>query len=230
MFTGIMNLLEHPETNLRKIHLVNLNVSLKSWQKLAKGIENSKILKKLKFNRINFEKDQQQLEILIDAIQQNYSIESIDLSCNNLSDTYGSLVAKFIQSQIEMREEYKWRGSLRIGRKPSMDIINHGLKEFIVHHNNLGRNFLKSLSDRLKEDDYLRFLDLRYNKIGLDLVMKFLKRMNTNRYIVGIDMRGNKGYADNETAKEVLSLILQRNVGDNLTSKVVLKKRWVIEE
>jgi sensor domain CHASE-containing protein len=111
-----------------------------------------------------------------------------------------------------------------------MDIINHGLKEFIVHHNSLGKNFLKSLSNRLKEDDYLRFLDIRYNKIGPDLIMKFLKRMNSNKYIVGIDLRGNQGYWDNETAREALSLIMQRNINLNLTEKVVLKKRWIIEE
>ena len=91
-----MNLLHHPETSLNKIHLINLSVSLRSWSKLAKGIENSKILKKLRLNRINFERDEKQLEILVDAIQNNYSIESIDLSCNGLSDIYGSLVAKFV--------------------------------------------------------------------------------------------------------------------------------------
>ena len=89
---------------------------------------------------------------------------------------------------------------------------------------------MKSLSNRLKEDDYLRFLDIRYNKIGPDLVMKFLKRMNSNKYIVGIDLRGNQGYWDNQVAKEALSLILQRNLNLNLTEKVVLKKRWVIDE
>ena len=82
-----------------------------------------------------------------------------------MSDKYGSLVSKFVQSQIEMREEYKWKSVLRIGRKPSVDIVNRGLKEFILHHNNLGLNFMKSRASRIKEDDYLRFIDLRYNKL-----------------------------------------------------------------
>lgn len=88
------------------------------------------------------------------------------MSCNDLSDLYGSLISKFVQSQIEMREEYKWRGSLRIGREPSMDIINHGLKEFILHHNRLGDRFLSSLAERIKDDEYLRFIDIRYNMLS----------------------------------------------------------------
>ena len=71
----------------------------------------------------------------------------------------------FVQSQIEMRDEYKWKSVLRIGRVPSVDIVNRGLKEFILHHNNLGLNFMKSMAQRIKDDDYLRFIDLRYNKL-----------------------------------------------------------------
>ena len=85
------------------------------------------------------------------------------MSCNELSDRYGSLIAGFVQAQIEMRDEYKWKSVLRIGRKPSIDIVNRGLKEFILHHNCLGENFMKSMAQRIKDDDYLRFIDLRYN-------------------------------------------------------------------
>jgi len=76
--------------------LINLNISLASWHKLAKGIESTDVLKKLKLNRINFERDYVQLEILVDAVSRNHSIESIDLSSNGLTDRYGSLVAQFV--------------------------------------------------------------------------------------------------------------------------------------
>ena len=95
---------------------------------------------------MNFERNHEQLEILIEAINKCQTIESIDLSCNELTDRYGSLIAMFVQSQIEMREEYKWTSCLRIGRQPSVDIVNRGLKEFILHHNNLGLEFLMSMA------------------------------------------------------------------------------------
>ena len=104
-----------------------------------------------------------------------------------------------------MREEYKWRGSLRIGRQPSVDIINRGLKEFILHHNKLGDRFLTSLAERIKDDDYLRFIDIRYNMLSRNQVMTFLKTLHSNKYLIGIDFRGNKGYSDNDSVVNSLS-------------------------
>ena len=111
-----------------------------------------------------------------------------------------------------MRQEYKWRGSLRIGREPSLDIINQGLKEFILHHNNLGRSFVESLANRIKDDEYLRCIDLRYNKLNSDLIMKMLKTLNNNESLACIDLRGNKGYSDNPGVQQTLAQFLQRNL------------------
>ena len=56
------------------------------------------------------------------------------------------------------------------GEKPkNLDEI--GLKEFYLHHNRLGDNFIRSLSKVVKYDQYLRVLDLRFNKIT-DKVIK----------------------------------------------------------
>ena len=200
--------MEAENSSLRKIHFINMRLSISSWQKLASGIRSSKALQKLRFNRMNFERNHEQLEILIEAINKCQSIESIDLSCNELSDRYGSLIAGFVQAQIEMRDEYKWKSVLRIGRQPSVDIVNRGLKEFILHHNCLGENFMKSMASRIKEDDYLRFLDLRYNKLPQDMLMNFLKTINSNKYLVGLDIRGNIGYAQSAGIKRALSLFL----------------------
>lgn len=34
--------------------------------------------------------------MLAEAVRLNISIEKIDLSCNDLSDDYGSIIAKFV--------------------------------------------------------------------------------------------------------------------------------------
>jgi hypothetical protein len=51
------------------------------------------------------------------------------------------------------------------GEKPkNLDEI--GLKEFYLHHNQLSDNFIKSFAKVIKYDEYLRVIDLRYNKIN----------------------------------------------------------------
>ena len=166
------------------------------------------MLKKLKLNRINFEKDCTQLEILVDAVSRNQSIESIDLSCNDLSDRYGNIVSQFVQSQIELREEQQWRESLRVGRKPYITAINRGITELILHDNNLGKSFIESLSMRIRYDDVLRFVDLRYNNLNSQLLLKMLKTICRNKILVGLDVRGNKGYNDNVGVQRTLSQFL----------------------
>jgi len=104
-----------------------------------------------------------------------------------------------------MRDEYKWKGALRIGREPSLDMINRGLKEFILHHNKLGENFVQSISNRIKDDLYLKFIDLRANKLNSDLIMKMLKTLNSNKSLAGLDLRNNKGYSDNRGVQQALS-------------------------
>ena len=55
-----------------------------------------------------------------------------------------------------------WQFSLRGAIVPP-DVKEGGLKELILHHNYFGIGLLKSLSMRVKNDNYLRVLDLRYN-------------------------------------------------------------------
>ena len=38
------------------------------------------------------------LDLVAEAIRVNITIEKIDLSCNDMSDEYGSVIAKFIAS------------------------------------------------------------------------------------------------------------------------------------
>jgi hypothetical protein len=62
-----------------------------------------------------------------------------------------------------MRDSMKWESSLR-GRQIDKSIDEQGLKELILHHNFLGNQFIISLCSKLKNDSYLKVLDLRYNK------------------------------------------------------------------
>jgi len=38
------------------------------------------------------------LDLLAEAVKINMTIQKIDLSCNDMDDSFGSIVAKFVQS------------------------------------------------------------------------------------------------------------------------------------
>ena len=54
----------------------------------------------------------------------------------------------------------------------------------------------------------LRFVDLRYNNINSKLMLKMLKTLSRNKVLIGIDLRGNKGYEDNQGVQWTLSQFL----------------------
>ena len=93
------------------------------------------------------------------------TLKRIDLSCNDLSDEYGPIITKFIQSQTELRDSMKWQSTLR-GRKVDKSINELGLKELILHHNYLGPHFMNALSNKIKNDLYIKQIDLRHNQFN----------------------------------------------------------------
>lgn len=59
------------------------------------------------------------------------------------------------------------------GEKPK-NLEEVGLKEFYLHHNKLGEQFVRSLSKVIKYDQYLRVLDLRFNELKENTIKKEL--------------------------------------------------------
>ena len=59
------------------------------------------------------------------------------------------------------------------GEKPK-NLEEVGLKEFYLHHNKLGEQFVRSLSKVIKYDQYLRVLDLRFNELKENIIKKEL--------------------------------------------------------
>lgn len=80
------------------------------------------------------------------------------------------------------------------GEKPS-NLEEIGLKEFYLHHNQLSDYFIKTLSKTIKNDEYLRVIDLRYNKINeASLKGEFLTCLRNNSALTNVDLRHNKGF------------------------------------
>lgn len=85
-------------TNLSYLHIMNIRVSTLGWAALSKGLEvHSCALTKLTVNLVEF--DRESLGTLADGIKKNSSIQVLDLSYNNLKDSYGDIFARIISSQ-----------------------------------------------------------------------------------------------------------------------------------
>ena len=92
----------------------------------------------------------------------------LDLSYNNIKDSYGEIFGGIISCQAQNRDQAKWKKGLRL--------INHnakggkkdvgGLKELILTHNKFGPNFLRHVLTSIKDDNYIRVIDLRMNQFS----------------------------------------------------------------
>ena len=57
-----------------------------------------------------------------------------------------------------------------------------------------------------------------------------LKTLNNNESLACIDLRGNKGYADNPGVQQTLAQFLQRNLTIGLQKNARFNSNWIIKE
>lgn len=83
-----------------------------SWQLLGDGIAKSRSLTflSLTFCGLNY---LSHLEGLMKGVNENESIETINLSDNDLNDQEGLFLVRYIKNQAEKRENALWRTGLR---------------------------------------------------------------------------------------------------------------------
>ena len=104
-------------------------------------------------------------------------LRELNLACNSLEDKEcGWMVAKIIIKHSEARDEIFWQYGLRAELPPASEII--GLKKFDLSINKLGNNAAFLLSKALKDDCFLRQLNLCSNAIEKEGVNDFLDRIN----------------------------------------------------
>ena len=74
--------------------MIKLSITDQGWSFIAEGLAKSKSLKTLQINLMPI--SLKALDSLADAVRSSQSIERIDLSMNDFSDEYGSIIAKFV--------------------------------------------------------------------------------------------------------------------------------------
>jgi hypothetical protein len=76
------------------VELTGIDMTRDSWVALSQGVAGCPSLKKLSFHRMTI--DFEGLDYIAEASKLNGSLEKLDLSCNDMSDDYGPIIAKFV--------------------------------------------------------------------------------------------------------------------------------------
>jgi hypothetical protein len=102
-------------------------------------------------------------------------------------------MSKIVSAQSERRDEIVWAYSLR-GELPPNNEYKQGLKQLILSHNNFSDILASEMVLALRNDLYMRSIDLRNNNVSEHWVVEFVKVLDTNISLTNIDLRENEGF------------------------------------
>ena len=184
------NLQVDPSSLLTHLHIMSMTISTYGWDSLGKGIAVTKSLQNLTINLCEVNRDA--LKALSKGMKTNSSIQVINLAYNNIKDSDGDLIAKIVSYQTQNRDQLKWKGDLRTQQQ----LNKGGLTELHLQYNKLGGNFILSILNALKYDEYIKVLDLRKNLFSTTLLedtttYDLIRSLQRNESITNIDFRGN---------------------------------------
>ncbi|TNV84927.1 hypothetical protein FGO68_gene10736 [Halteria grandinella] len=173
--------------NLKQIHIIGMKFSREAFTIFGEGIAKAKSLKKLIFNQTNI--GQYGLAELALGFSQCSSVEYLDLQCNNLNDSHGYTLAKIISTQFEMRDNLKWKLGLRLPQE--IDVSKLGIRYIHLGRNSIGNKGAYQLAQAIKQDAYLRGVNLRKNKIGESGIRELLNATHANSNLLVMDVTHN---------------------------------------
>jgi Ran GTPase-activating protein (RanGAP) involved in mRNA processing and transport len=96
------------------------------------------------------------------------------------------------------------------GELPPNNEYKEGLKQFILSHNNFSDIMASELVLALRNDLYMRSIDLKNNNISEHWITESVKLLNTNNTLTNLDLRENPGFTTRHHRE--LALQLLRNI------------------
>ncbi|XP_076438953.1 centrosomal protein of 78 kDa-like isoform X2 [Babylonia areolata] len=155
---------------------------------LMKGVMKNKTLVHLSFEMCRI--GDKGVEMICKGLKGNNKITSINLTGCSLSARGAELIAKLIKHQSMKRHTEAWRDSLRYG-VPQMDKMP-GLRRVTLNTNPLlGNDGAQALAEALKDDLWVKALDLHGTGISTSGAKAFLEVLKFNTTIEVLDLRRN---------------------------------------
>ncbi|CAI2362709.1 unnamed protein product [Moneuplotes crassus] len=206
---------------LVKFQICGIHFGKESWRNILKYAGEAVHLQVIAINKCVI--TQQILEDLEKALFKCETCHTVDLRDNNLTDEFGGLIVRLIQAQTEKRDGLIWAYDLRNEYPSHLDKV--GLKSIILRRNKLGKLFMKKLAKWVVNDEYLRHIDLCYNKIGPESLKTFISKLQHNHGLVSLEFRGNHGFTK-EVQSMTVSLLL-KNIENCKKSRAKIKPEWI---
>jgi len=98
-------------------------------------------------------------------------------------------LSKIISTQFEMRDNLKWKLSLRLTQE--IDVSKLGIRYLHLGKNQIGNAGAIQLAQAIKQDAYMRGVSLRHNKIGEAGMIELIQAAHCNKNLLHMDIREN---------------------------------------
>ncbi|XP_028392433.1 centrosomal protein of 78 kDa-like [Dendronephthya gigantea] len=173
---------------LEVLILQNVPLRTRDLNCLSKGLFRNKTLKHLSFE--NCQIGDNGFEVISLAIRSCYSLQSLNLTGCCLTWRGAETLAKLIKYQATKKHSLAWQDSLRY-RVPDLDRMS-GLRRITVCKNSLlGDRGVESLAEALKDDLWLKALDLQQCGISNRGALALQSLLRCNKSLAVLDLRIN---------------------------------------
>lgn len=186
------------------IELQGLPLRMRDLNALARGVAKNATLKHLSVENSRIGDDG--LEVLCKGIKNSHSLTSLNFTGCSLTWKGGDTLSKVVKHQAIKRHNEAWQDSLRY-RRPDLDRMS-GIRRITVNCNPLlGDQGALSLAEALKDDLWLKALDLQQCGLGDTGAKALLEVLKYNTTLVVMDLRQNP-MVEQEVLRSIMEQVM----------------------
>ncbi|XP_041459089.1 centrosomal protein of 78 kDa-like isoform X2 [Lytechinus variegatus] len=200
---------------LQHLELQGLLLREKNVVSLCKGLAKSRCLQhlSLEYCRIG----DRGVEVLCQCIKNAPTIVSLNLTAAGLTWKSADMIAKLVKHQATRRHTEAWKDSLRY-RRPDLDRMP-GIRRITMNNNPLlNDKGAMALAEALKDDLWLKALDMQHCGISNAGAKAFLDTLHQNTSIVVLDLRRNP-LLDQDLLKAIIEQVMINSGGQEVEYK-----------
>nr|XP_039267757.1 centrosomal protein of 78 kDa-like [Styela clava] len=174
--------------NLKCLDLQGIPFRKKDLAFLSKGLERNTTLTHVSLEYCYI--GDQGCEQICEALKHHSSLTHLNYTGCGLTCKSAEAVAKLIKHQSTERHSEAWIDSLRY-RQPNLNSMT-GLRRITLNHNPMiGDEGVRLIAEALKDDLWLKAVDLQNCGIGRDGANVLIETLNQNKTLLVLDVRFN---------------------------------------
>ncbi|XP_048384307.1 centrosomal protein of 78 kDa [Stegostoma tigrinum] len=196
-------------SSLKTLELEGLPLRHGDLLTLTKGLSRTKTLQNLSLARCPIGDDG--LEIICQSVKHSATMKTVNFTGCNITWRGAEHMTSIIKYQATKRHSQVWAESLRY-RHPDLDCMS-GLRRITMNCNTLiGDTGAIAFADALKDDLWLKALDLQQCGISNKGAKALLDILQTNSTLIVLDVRKNP-LTDRSLTKSIIERILLNGIG-----------------